>query len=365
MPIFLFIIFTLGVIIYLFLRLPMFGRLPTGERLQKIERSQNYKNGSFSNLSHTPDLTDGATYFSVLKKFIFSNTKRLRPLGILPSVKTNLHNLPADVGALVWFGHSSYFMQVAGKKILVDPVINGSASPLPGGTKAFEGTDIYKPADIPEIDFLFISHDHWDHLDYKTMQALKPTIRKIVCPLGVGSHFEYWGFDKDKIFEKDWGESLDLGDGFVATLASARHFSGRSLQRNKSLWASFILQTPTLKIFMGGDSGYDDHFKTIGRQHGPFDLAILENGQYDQSWKHIHLMPGEICKVAEDLQAKRILPVHSGKFKLGNHAWDEPLQRLWDLNRSAQLPIITPMVGELVELNNPQQSFGPWWQGIE
>lgn len=116
---------------------------------------------------------------------------------------------------------------------------------------------------------------------------------------------------------------------------------------------------------MGGDSGYDDHFKTIGRQHGPFDLAILENGQYDQSWKHIHLMPGEICKVAEDLQAKRILPVHSGKFKLGNNAWDEPLQRLWDLNRSAQLPIITPMVGELVELNNPQQSFGPWWQGIE
>lgn len=116
---------------------------------------------------------------------------------------------------------------------------------------------------------------------------------------------------------------------------------------------------------MGGDSGYDDHFKTIGQQHGPFDLAILENGQYDKSWKHIHLMPGEIFKVAQDLQAKKILPVHAGKFKLGNHAWDEPLQNVLALNSSTNLQVITPMVGELVELNNPQQPFSAWWQGIE
>ncbi len=365
MPIFLFIIFTLGVLVYLFIRLPQFGRLPSGERLQKIQRSVNYKNGSFSNLSHTPAFTNGATVGSILLRFIFGNTKRMRPVGILPSVKTNLHNLPAGEDVLVWFGHSSYFMQVAGKKILVDPVLSGSASPLPGGTRAFEGTDIYKPADIPAIDFLFISHDHWDHLDYETIKALQPTIKEIICPLGVGAHFEYWGFDSNNIYEKDWGESVDLGDGFLVTLAPARHFSGRSLQRNKSLWASFVLQTPSLKIFMGGDSGYDDHFKTIGQQHGPFDLAIFENGQYDQSWKHIHLMPGEIFKAAEELQAKRILPVHSGKFKLGNHAWDEPLQNVWELKGAAQLPTITPMIGEVVDLNNPQQLFGAWWQGIE
>ncbi len=116
---------------------------------------------------------------------------------------------------------------------------------------------------------------------------------------------------------------------------------------------------------MGGDSGYDTHFKTIGQQHGPFDLAILENGQYDKSWEHIHLMPGEILKVADELQAKKILPVHSGKFKLGNHAWDEPLQNVWRLKSAAQLPIITPMIGEVVNLNNPQQLFGAWWQGIK
>lgn len=365
MLIFIFIILTLALIVLLFVNRPMFGRLPSGERLKKIESSPNYKNGSFSNISHTPNLTDGATYYSVMKEFIFSSTKILRPIGLLPSVKTDLHKLPANQDVLVWFGHSSYFMQVSGKKILVDPVLSGSASPLPGGTKAFKGADIYTVADIPSIDFLFISHDHWDHLDYQSIQQLKPKISNIICPLGVGEHFEYWGFDKNKLHEKDWGESINLGDGFLVTLASARHFSGRSLKRNKSLWASFILQTPRQKIFFGGDSGYDEHFAAIGRQHGPFDLAILENGQYDKSWKHIHLMPGEIFKAAEELQAKQILPVHSGKFKLGNHAWDEPLQNVFNHAAVPGIKLLTPMIGEVVELNNPNQQFSSWWQGID
>jgi len=125
------------------------------------------------------------------------------------------------------------------------------------------------------------------------------------------------------------------------------------------------LQTPTLKIFIGGDSGYDDHLKTIGQQHGPFDLAILENGQYDQSWKHIHLMPGDIFRAAKELQAKNILPVHSGKFKPGNHAWDEPLQNILQQNNDTNIRLLTPMIGEAVELNNPQQQFAAWWQDIK
>ncbi|RYF83951.1 MAG: MBL fold metallo-hydrolase, partial [Chitinophagaceae bacterium] len=154
--------------VFAFFNMPMFGKLPAGERLMRIQQSPNYKNGKFSNLSHTPDLTEGATYFSVLKDFLFSRTAHLRPATEIPSVKTNLHNLPAHDDVLVWFGHSSYFMQLSGKTVLVDPVLSGSASPLPGGTKAFNGADIYSADDMPEIDFLFITHDHWDHLDYDT-----------------------------------------------------------------------------------------------------------------------------------------------------------------------------------------------------
>jgi len=345
--------------------LSRFGKLPQGERLEKIKNSPNYKNNSFQNLSPTPDLTDGATYFSVMKEFAFGDKKRQKPDGIIPSVKTDLLKLASNEDVLVWFGHSSYFMQIDGKKILADPVLSGAASPVSATTKAFKGTDIYTTDDIPEIDFLFISHDHWDHLDYKTILKLKPKIKKVICGLGTGQHFEYWGFDKNNIIEKDWNEEIILGDHFIVHTTPARHFSGRSLTRNKALWTSFVLQTPTMKIFIGGDSGYDTHFDKIGRIFGPFDLAILENGQYNKSWKHIHMMPDEVLQAAKDLQAKRLLPVHSAKFVLASHDWDEPLKTITALNEKINLPLLTPMIGEAVYLKNINQQFSKWWTNVK
>ncbi|MBC7937753.1 MAG: MBL fold metallo-hydrolase [Rhizobacter sp.] len=342
-----------------------FGRYPSGERLQRIKRSVHYKEGAFQNESFTPQLTEGASYFGVLNEFLFKKNERKRPLEALPSIKTDLHHLPLNENILVWFGHSSYYMQVDGKRILVDPVLSGSASPLPGGTKAFVGADIFKPSDIPAIDILFISHDHWDHLDYRTIKELKPKIKNVICGLGVGEHFEYWGYDKKIIHEKDWNESVDLPDGFKVTLTPARHFSGRSFKRNPSLWTSFVLQTPAHKIFIGGDSGYDTHFAEIGNQHGPFDLAILENGQYDKSWRYIHLLPEEFLVAAGELKAKKILPVHSAKFSLGNHPWDEPLIKVIQNNLTAHLNIITPMIGEPVYINDATQQFSNWWEGVK
>ena len=184
-------------------------------------------------------------------------------------------------------------MQLDGKKVLVDPVFSGSASPLPFGTKAFAGTDPYTTADMPEIDYLFITHDHWDHLDYETICALQPKIKQIICPLGVGAHLTYWGFVQEFIHEINWNEDLFLGTGFNVHSIPARHFSGRDYKRNGTLWSSFILKTPSHKIFIGGDSGYDTHFKEAGDQFGPFDLVILENGQYDKKWKYIHMQPAE------------------------------------------------------------------------
>lgn len=351
--------------VFKYLKQAKFGKLPTGKRLERIKQSPNYKNGSFQNQSITPDLTEGANYYTVSKEFFFGQNKNVSPVDEIPSTKTDLLNLDLKENILVWFGHSSYYLQIDGKRILVDPVLSGVASPFSFSTKAFRGTDRYTTNDIPQIDYLFISHDHWDHLDYKTILKIKPKIKKVICGLGTGEHFEYWGFDPNKIIEKDWDEKIVLDEGFTAHTVPARHFSGRGLTRNKALWTSYVLQTPTMQIFLGGDSGYDKHFAEIGKTFGAFDLAILENGQYDKSWKYIHLMPDEILQAAKDLNAKRIFPVHSSKFALGNHPWYEPLELIIENNKQENLNIMTPMIGEKVNLKDTTQQFSRWWKGVK
>lgn len=355
----------LGTAAVIFSKQKKFGKRPSGVRLQKLNNSLNYRNGKFWNKSETPAFTEGANYFSVMKKFLFEKDARTKPLGDLPSIKTNLHKLDPSENILVWFGHSSYFMQLDGKKFLVDPVFSGSASPLPGGTKSFAGSDIYTAEDIPEIDYLFITHDHWDHLDFLTIVKLKQKIKQVITGLGTGEHFRYWGFSEEVITEKDWDQEIKLEEGFSAHTVTARHFSGRGLIRNPVLWTSFTLKTPSTKIFIGGDSGYDTHFSEIGKIHGPFDLAILENGQYNKNWKLIHMMPEETFRAAKDLRARKLLPVHHSKFALSTHAWDEPLERISQTANDAQLKILTPMIGEKVEILNDTQSFSHWWKNVE
>lgn len=340
-----------------------FGKIPSGKRLEKIKNSPNYKNGEFNNIHHTPMFADDANFFVVLKEFIFNKDKRNIPLTALPSKKEDLFKLDIKKDFLVWFGHSSYFIQADGKRMLVDPVFSGNASPVKFTTKSFKGSDAYTSEDIPFIDYLFITHDHWDHLDYLTLLGLKPKIGKIITGLGVGAHLEYWGFDKSIIHEKDWNEELVLDEGFTVHTAPARHFSGRLLKRNRTLWMSFVVFTPTKKFYFGGDSGYDNHFAEIGKQFGPFDLAILEDGQYNERWKYIHMLPEETVQAATDLRAKTFLPVHWSKFALSLHAWDEPIKRVVAEASRKQVSVLHPLIGEAVDLNTPQPNK-EWWNGI-
>jgi L-ascorbate metabolism protein UlaG (beta-lactamase superfamily) len=359
------IFLSLFIALIIFLNQPKFGKVPGGERLKRIKASPNFKNGAFQNQSITPQLTEGTNIISIFLKFFFQKKERNKPVGIIPSIKTDLFSLDKQKNVLVWFGHSSYFMQLDGKSFLVDPVLSGHASPLSFGTSAFKGADIYKPDDMPSIDCLFLTHDHWDHLDYDSLVKLKPKIKKIVCALGVGEHLEYWSFSKNMITEMDWNEETILENGFIVNAVPARHFSGRGLKRNQSLWTSFVLQTPSKKIFVGGDSGYDKHFELAGKTFGPFDLAILENGQYNKDWKYIHLMPNEVLMAAKDLHAKKLLPVHSSKFAISLHAWDEPLSKITDLNQQSGLHLLTPMIGQVVDLDDDQQNFAHWWEGVD
>jgi L-ascorbate metabolism protein UlaG (beta-lactamase superfamily) len=342
-----------------------FGKISDGARLERIQKSTNFKNGQFQNQSVTPDLAEDANYVSVMWEFMFNKDKRNVPTDSFPSQKTNLLSLDPKQDILVWFGHASYFLQVDGKRILVDPVFSGSASPLTFSVKSFKGTDVYTVDDLPAIDYLFISHDHWDHLDYETMLKLKSKVGQVITGLGTGAHFERWGYNAAKVWEGDWNDSLVLDSGFQVTLTPARHFSGRGFSRNKALWVSFVLQTPSMKIYLGGDSGYDKHFETIGNQHGPFDLAILECGQYDKSWKYIHMMPEEVVNASKELKAKKLLPVHWAKFSLGNHAWDDPIKRVTESARTNNVHVLTPMIGEELRLKDSTQLFKQWWVGLK
>lgn len=336
--------------IMIFLNHPQFGRNPSGERLELIKKSFNYNGREFRNLSNTPVLTEGISYYTVFKEFFFDNHTRRKPDTPVPSQKTDLYGLNIETEVLVWFGHSSYYMQTGGKRILVDPVLCGSASPIKFTTRSFKGSDIYTPEDIPEIDYLFITHDHWDHLDYETLSRLRSKIKKIVTGLGVGEHFERWGFDSQQIIECDWYDTVSLDAGFKVIVTPARHFSGRLFKRNQTLWVSFVLDTPGMRIFMGGDGGYDNHFAKIGEDYGPFDLAILECGQYNKNWKNIHSMPGEVFTEAHELRAARILPVHWSKFQLASHEWDEPIKMLTRLSKTDSVKLVTPLIGERVDL---------------
>jgi L-ascorbate metabolism protein UlaG (beta-lactamase superfamily) len=351
--------------IFFYMRQAKFGKAPGTARLELMKKSPNYKDGKFQNTRFTPMLTEGYSMVKITYAFIFKNFPRQKPTVKIPSVKTNLHQLPIDSNVLVWFGHSSYFIQVDGKRFLIDPVFSGNASPIPNSNKSFSGTDIYTAADMPEIDYLLITHDHYDHLDYETIMGLKGKVKTIITGLGVGAHFEHWGFDPKIIIEKDWNESVVSGEGITIHTAPARHFSGRGFTRNNTLWLSFILQTANRKLYIGGDSGYDTHFAEIGKKFGGFDLAILDNGQYNKAWQAIHMLPEEGLNASRDLKAKRLFPVHSSKFVLAQHPWDEPLKKITELNKSVNIPLVTPMIGEPVNLDDEKQVFSKWWENIE
>ncbi len=355
------IILIAAIVLTLLLQQPQFGKDPSGERKEITKQSLNYKQGAFHNLTHTSlslNFRDG------IKELLFNKNKQKKPPVEIPTVKTDLKTLHSHKNVFVWFGHSSYLLQVNGNRLLIDPVLSNYASPYSFVNKAFKGTNIYTADDFPQIEYLIITHDHYDHLDYKTVTALKQKIDTIICPLGVGAHFDRWGFDKSKIKEQDWNQTFSIANQSMLHIVASRHFSGRGLKRNQTLWASYVLQTPDLMIFIGCDGGYGSHFLEIGEKFGPFDLVFVENGQYNRLWPNIHAFPEETIQIAKELQANQIMPIHSSKFSISTHDWDEPLKKITELGDNFKLNILTPKIGELVHINDSLQIFTRWWEDL-
>lgn len=336
------------------------GKLPSGKLLQSLQQSSNYKKGAFQNLSPTAMKPEDVSYWKMLKTF-FKKHPETSPPNKLPFVKTDLKKLNGDEPIIVWFGHSSYFIRIDHKNFLIDPVFSGNAAPVSFMVKAFPGSNEYKEEDMPPIDYLILTHDHYDHLDFKTLRKLKSKVGKVVCSLGISSHLKLWGFDADIITELDWWQTILFENNIQITAAPARHFSGRGIKRGQTLWSSFILKTSAHNLYLGGDSGYDSHFKEIGEKHGSFDIAILECGQYNTMWPLIHMMPEETAQAAVDLKAKALLPVHWGKFKLGMHPWNESIIRVTAKASELGVPIKTPKIGEPLIIGG-EYSGTNWWE---
>ncbi|MGN0866731.1 MAG: MBL fold metallo-hydrolase [Oligosphaeraceae bacterium] len=303
---------------------PSFGRLPSGKRLERIRQSPHYREGAFRYPVETEVMTSSRNSLAAMWEFLTQPRRETRPGTPVPAEKTDLHAWSRREDGIVWFGHSSYLLQIEGRRLLVDPVF-AKAAPFRWMNRPYPGTDLWKPSDLPPCDWLLVTHDHWDHLDCQTVKELQPSVSRVLLPLGVGEHFARWGYPEEKLAELDWRESIDLGDGFTLHCLPARHFSGRGLRRNQTLWASFLLETPAgRRIYLGGDSGYGPHFREIGAAFPHIDLAILENGQYNPDWAQIHTLPEELPLVCRDLGAKEIITVHHSKYTLSQHPWDEP-----------------------------------------
>ncbi|WP_211236355.1 MBL fold metallo-hydrolase [Desulfovibrio inopinatus] len=235
-----------------------FGKSPEGDRLERIKCSPHYVDGEFKNQIPTFTLVEDQSTFKIILNGWFFPKERLRPEKPLPTVRLDLSEpnaIDRNQDMLIWLGHSSFFIQLGGKRLLVDPVFSDHGAPFSFLNKIFPGTDIYNSEDMPEIDYLLISHDHWDHLDYPTITALEQKVKTVTCPLGVDADFEYWDYPREKVHEADWNTTLRFENGLIISVVPARHYSGRLFTKNKTLWAGFVIETPEYRVFLNGDEG--------------------------------------------------------------------------------------------------------------
>ena len=349
---------------FAFLGQEQFGALPEKDAMRRVLLSPHYIDGEFRNLIPRPVLSDNSTFAGALLRSLVEKKNNPEPPAPVPSRKPDFGAPAPSEDLLIWLGHSSFFLQLGGKRILIDPVFSDHAAPVSFSTRAFAGATPCTAGDLPDIDVLLISHDHWDHLDHPTVRALKDRLGTVICGLGTGAHFYRWGFSESVIREADWGDSVELGKLRI-TLVTAAHYSGRALTRNQALWTGFLLESPEHRLFFSGDSGYGPHFADIGRRYGAPDLALLDCGQYNERWKYIHMTPEEAVRAAQDMGAKALLPAHIGKFSLAYHSWDDPFRRVTSAAEGKPFQLVTPVIGEVISLAEPLPSFPRWWEDLK
>ena len=334
-----------------------------GLRSERVQASKQFADGVFRNPTGARPGLKGSP-LPLLGEYFFGNAERNPPAPLPIERPHEPWTRRPDTGLRVtWLGHSTVLLELDGRRVLTDPVFGERASPL-----RFAGPKRFHPVpaaldELPPLDVVLLSHDHYDHLCRSTMRALAGSRVPIVTALGVGAHLERFGIAPERIRELDWGDAVELG-GLRLTATPSQHFSGRGARdRNRTLWASWVVESERRRVFFSGDTGLTPQFADIGRDHGPFDLVLLEVGAYHPSWGTIHLGPENALEAFAMLGGGTLLPVHWGTFNLALHAWSEPAETLVSLAAERRLRVVTPRLGAVIE---PERVEGPtpWWREV-
>ena len=334
-----------------------------GLRDERARASAQFADGVFKNPSGVGLPLQGPG-IGILAEFLFKRGRR-EPKAPLPVERPHepWSRPPSSDLRVTWLGHSTVLLEIEGRRVLTDPVFGDRASPF-----SFAGPKRFHPvpaalSELPELDAVLLSHDHFDHLCRPTMESLAKLRVPIVTALGVGAHLESFGIDPSRVTELDWHESTEV-QGVRFTALPAQHFSGRSLtDRNRTLWASWALRSPKQSVFFSGDTGLFPEMRDIGERHGPFDLVMLEIGAYHPSWGTIHLGPENALTAFELLRGQALLPVHWGTFNLGLHDWDDPGETLVRLAEPKRTRILTPKIGDVFDPKTAPEPAA-WWRGL-
>ncbi|MFT7288547.1 MAG: L-ascorbate metabolism protein UlaG (beta-lactamase superfamily) [Halieaceae bacterium] len=343
-----------------------FGGTSSGKRLERVEASPHYKEGQFVNVVPQTPSTLGGIWKLTVDQFS-GDQVRVPPssIPVVPLLPESLTTPPKPGLRSVWIGHAGVLVEMDGLRFLVDPVFSERASPVGfAGPKRFHQTPI-SLQDLPPIDAVMISHDHYDHLDMPTIQHLSSKGTHFFVPLGIGAHLEEWGVPQDQISDMEWWDSREVG-ALTITSTPSRHYSGRDLfDYKKTFWSSWSIVGPEHRVYYSGDTGFSDHFQQIGERLGPFDLNIIKVGAYGPgaSWLDIHMTPEQAVDAHSALGGKRMLPVHWATFNMAYHDWDEPIIRTLKSASERQVNVITPRIGEVVAADQPFNS-DRWWEEV-
>ncbi len=340
-----------------------FGANQDDVSMRTFENLDHYQGGRFVSQPAIPGMPF-MKKLGIMARFFFGEQIDKEPTAPLPTVPLNgnsFDNPPAEGYRVTWLGHSTLMVEIDGLRIMTDPVFSDRASPFKSlGPKRFQPLPI-DLADVPALDAVIISHDHYDHLDMAAIKALKDRVEKFYVPLGVGAHLRKWNVSGDKIVELDWWGETNVTAEVKLVAAPARHFSGRGMfDKNQTLWASWIIAGSQHRLFFSGDTGMHEGFNEIGRRYGPFDLAMMENGAYNKDWPNVHMSPEETVEAAQMIGAKTVLPIHWGTFDLANHPWYEPANRVRELSAQNNVTLAQPRPGEAVGANLPLP-VAAWW----